>query len=91
MWQHGHALWRLLCARIFYVTVFTPVHMPAILDHTCLHPVVSQHLRMVAQSHFFAYLLWHSTASDTIDSPGHTLAMLHVCPVAIPVHTHAIS
>lgn len=75
----------------YYVTVFTPVHMPAILDHTCLHPDVSQHLHMVAQPCLFAYLLWYSPASDTMDSPGHTLAMLHVCSVATPVHTHAPS
>lgn len=61
----------------YYVTVFTPVHIPAILGHTCLHPAVPQHLHMVVQPCLFAYLLWYNTASETLDSPGQT----HPCHV----------
>lgn len=72
MWQCRHALWRLLCARItrrqvshlFTCLLFwaTPVCTQA----------VSWHLHMMVRPRLFAYLLWYSTARDTMDSPGHT-------------------
>lgn len=79
MWQLGHTLWRLLCIRIT-MTVFTPVHIPAILGHTCLHPAVPQHLHMVVQPCLFAYLLWYNTASETLNSPGQTCSISALWP-----------
>jgi hypothetical protein len=72
MWQCGHALRRLLRARI---TRWQVSHLFTCLlfwaTRVCTR-AVSWHLHMVVRPRLFAYLLWYSTARDTMDSPGHT-------------------